>query len=139
MREFNISNSMDHEKNNSGKVPSNNGDFSYPEYENTLPEEVTLTDEEIERLTAELEITNTHATLNRSRKENLNVLNSILSEYLDAYMLVGYTAENDEVIAHKIMTSRDSRAITSLINDIKIGGMPHQDMDDDFDDFEDDD
>lgn len=102
-----------------------------------IPENNTevLSDEQLEELKRELEITATTATLKRTRKENIDLLNTILSEYFDSYLIAGYTAENDEIVVHKITSSRDARAISSLIDDISITGFSPG-IDDEDDDFE---
>lgn len=90
--------------------------------ESELPKKDTeeLSEDDWETLRKELEITEISATLEKTRKKNINILNSILSEYFDSYIIAGYTAENDEVIVHKITSSKDARAISSLLDDISI-------------------
>lgn len=116
----NISIHMDHE-NGSTDLPFNEEGVEFPDYEASCPESESLSQEELEILTKELELTNDLASLNVVRKSNFDVLNTILSEYLDSYVLIGYTAENDEVVARRIMNSRDSRAILSLLEDVSSG------------------
>lgn len=117
-----ISNSMeDDSKEENQMIPENNTEV--------------LSDEQLEELKRELEITATTATLKRTRKENIDLLNTILSEYFDSYLIAGYTAENDEIVVHKITSSRDARAISSLIDDISITGFSPG-IDDEDDDFE---
>lgn len=105
----------------------------YPDYEEADDEflNATLTDEELQELTEELEVANFSATIKRTRKTNLNTLNTILSEYFDSYLIVGYTAENDEVVAHKLNSSKDLRAINSLLDDISLGGFSKSESEDD--------
>lgn len=83
----------------------------------------SLTEEEMKILAEELELTNRCAILERTRKKNFNILNTILSEYLDSFIILGYTAEGDEVICHKLKSSRDTRSLASLLEEITMSGF----------------
>lgn len=118
-----ISNNMDQDDTH-GEVPLiNNEGVEFPDHENICPDSPSLTQEELDDLAEELEYTNNSASLNKVRQRNFEVLNTILSEYLDSYIVIGYTAENDEVVATKIINSRDARAIASLLDDVVINNM----------------
>jgi hypothetical protein len=131
-----VSNNMDQDDTN-GEVPLNNNEgVEFPDHENIYPDSPSLTQEELDDLAEELEYTNNSASLNKVRQRNFEVLNTILSEYLDSYIVIGYTAENDEVVATKIINSRDARAIASLLDDVVINNMGPTDSslhDDDLD------
>jgi|TARA_R110000787_G_scaffold336_8_gene1269 hypothetical protein len=78
----------------------------------------SLSSEELEELTEELKHTEESAILEPSKKKNFDMLSNILSEYLDSFIILGYTAEGDEVVFNKMITPRDSRSLQSLLDEI---------------------
>lgn len=100
---------------------------SIPEAESKLPDHDLLTDEDLAELEEELEKTKKTASLSRVKKRDFSILDNVLSEYLDSYIVLGYSAENDEVVIHRIMSPRDSRAIASLLDDISVSPMFSED------------
>lgn len=81
------------------------------------PSEEGLSAEEMNQLEKDVKLT---ARAFKEKKTNISALTALLSEYLDSYILTGYSAEMDEVVVYRITSKRDARAIQSLIDDIEI-------------------
>lgn len=84
--------------------------------EEKVPNVPIIKKEELNDLQKELDSTNfKHKHL--SHKSNYEGLLSLISEYLDSFVLVGYSLEGNEVIITKCDSPRDSRALIALLDD----------------------
>ena len=105
----------------------------------------SLTDEEMQDLVKDIEDLNDSGIID-SKKTNYESLNSVLGEYLDSYVLLGYTMVGDEVVCHRLKSTRDVRSLSSLMEEIAMsnyisqsvnyGSETYSDDDEDDEDYE---
>ncbi len=109
--------------------------------ENEVPAIPQLTEVELEELKAELSRINIKDT---NTKTNYEALQCLISEYLDSFILLGFTLDGEEVVTTKCDSFRDSRALNDLMNDFNEGmiidssGFPREKQyeEDDDEDYE---
>jgi hypothetical protein len=66
---------------------------------------------------------------NKIALRDLNVLKSIITEYLDAYIVLGYNTESERIVIHHYKNSRDKDAIMEFLKTIFIQSQQNNFLD----------
>lgn len=84
-----------------------------------IQDESKDTDEDMSRLL--LEVTRYNKSAMEEKHVNYSVLKKILDEYLDSYIIMGYSPNGDDYILRKADSPKDRRALTHLAEELFTG------------------
>jgi hypothetical protein len=93
------------------------------EHDDSIDGVPSLSEEEAKQLFEELELNEKFVQFENVKRKDFDTLNAILSEYLDSFIVMGYSTEGDEVICHKLKNSRDIRSLASLLDEMHVSNF----------------